>query len=32
MAMNDKIEDIVVESVMNGIKGKAKVGNRFTEE
>lgn len=32
MAMNEKIEDIVVESVTNGIKGKAKVGKRFSED
>ena len=31
MGMNEKIEDIIVESVMNGIKGKEKVGKRFEQ-
>jgi len=32
MAMNDKIENVIIESVMNGIKGKKKVGSKYTKE
>jgi len=32
MSMNSKIEDVIVESVMNGIKGKKKIGSQYTKE
>ena len=32
MTMNDKIEDVIIESVMNGIKGKKKVGSKYAKE
>jgi len=32
MTMNDKIEDVIIESVMNGVKGKKKVGSKYAKE
>ena len=32
MAMNDKVEDIIVESVTNGLKGGPKLGPKYQEE
>ena len=31
MTMNNKIEDVIIESVMNGIKGKKRVGSQYTK-
>ena len=32
MFMNTKIEDVIVESVMNGIKGKKRIGSQYTNK
>ena len=32
MAMNDKVEEIIVESVTNGLKGGPKVGPKYQED
>ena len=32
MYMNSKIEDVIIESVMNGIKGKKKIGTQYTNK
>lgn len=32
MAMNDKVEEIIVESVTNGLTGKEKVGPKYSED
>ena len=29
MAMNDKVENVIIESVSNGIRGKKKVGAQY---
>jgi len=32
MAMNDKVEDIIVESVSNGLNGKERIGHKYKED
>ena len=32
MAINDKVEEIIVESVTNGLTGKEKVGPKYSED
>jgi ADP-heptose:LPS heptosyltransferase len=32
MAMNDKVEDIIVQSVTNGLTGKERIGHKYKED